>query len=52
MYVTVEDTIDRPPFFTIWLSFNSEMLLVNSTVVVVEAHDEDEGTNSDLTYST
>lgn len=52
VYVTVEDMNDRPPLFTrnTYLVELSEMLLVNSMVVVVEAHDEDEGTNSDVTY--
>lgn len=52
VYVTVADVNDRPPLFTSGYSIEiSELLEVNSTVLVVEAFDEDEGINSEVTYS-
>ena len=52
VYVTVTDVNDRPPLFTSGYSVRlPELLPINSTVVVVEAFDEDEGTNGEVTYS-
>ena len=52
VYVTVEDVNDRSPHFeNSYLVELSELVAVNSTVVAVEAYDEDEGTNSEITYT-
>ena len=52
VYVNVTDKNDRSPLFlkNIYLVELSELKPVNTTVTRVEARDEDEGTNKDISY--